>query len=132
MALDRRSNAQLLVEFLGRVVSVKFIEFSWRVLVQELIDAEVTATHANVDLILVNFDAHTLAAKLVDAFALTHKHDLELLAVRVVIDVLSDFFVDLVILNGDVDSDTRFKINDVVAKHFNFVLHLFARPLRRR
>lgn len=58
---------------------------------------------------------NALAAELVDAFRLAHEHDLELLAVRVVVDVLGDAFVNQVVLYGDVDCYARFQVDDVVA-----------------
>lgn len=50
---------------------------------------------------------NAFASELINAFRLAHEHNLELLAVRVVIDVLGNTLIDLVVLNGDVDSDAR-------------------------
>jgi hypothetical protein len=47
------------------------------------------------------------AAELVDALRLTHEHDLEFLTIRVIVDVVSDASVDHIVLNGDIDCNTR-------------------------
>ena len=56
----------------------------------------------------------TTLAELVDTRRLSHEHDLELLAVRVVVDVLCQLGVDCVRLDGDVNSDSALKVNDVL------------------
>jgi len=68
----------------------------------------------------------TLATELVNTLGLAHKHDLKLLAVRVIVDVLSDFLVNLVALDWDVDGDTRLQVNNIVAKNFNLLVGLLA------
>ena len=83
-------------------------------MVQELVDGEVAATHADIDLIFVDFDGDSLRSKLIDALRLTHKHNLESLTIRVVVDVLGESAIDLVIADGDVDSDPRLEIQNVL------------------
>lgn len=67
---------------------------------------------------------HTLGTELVDTIGLTHEHDLELLSIRVVVDVLGETLVNLVVLHGDVDSNTSLQVNDVLLEHINFLLPL--------
>ena len=67
-----------------------------------------------------------LAAKLVNAFRLAHKHDLELLAVRVVVDVFGDAFINQVVLDRDVDCDAGFQVDNVVAEHIDLGFVLMA------
>lgn len=117
-------HSHLVAEFLDWVFPLHLLQLGRSVLVEELVNAEVATAHPNVNLVFVDFDAHTLAAELVNALRLTHEHDLELLAVRVVIDVLRDLFVDLVVLHRNVHGDARLQIDDVVAQHFNLSLQV--------
>jgi len=66
----------------------------------------------------------SLAAELVDTLTLTHEHDLQLLAVGVVVDVLSNALVDLVVLDWNVHSNTRFQVNDVVTQDIDLGLQV--------
>ena len=88
-----------------RVLTFEFLKLSWSVLVEELVQGEVAAADSDLNLVTNASDHHSLGAKLVSAFGLAHKHDLQLLSVRVVVDVLSQFLVDGVVLDRDVDSD---------------------------
>ena len=119
MALKALADAHLLVEAPHGVLALELLQLFRRVLVQELVDAEETATNTNVDLVVIDLDHDALGSKLVDTLALTHKHNLQLLALGVVVDVLSDLLVNLVVLDGDVDRDPRLEINDVVLQVLN-------------
>jgi len=66
----------------------------------------VAATNSNIDSVAVALHVHAFRAELVDALLLSHKHNLELLAVRVVVDVLGEALVNLVVFDGDVDRDS--------------------------
>lgn len=123
-ARDRFRHGYLLCESLHRIIAFQLLELHRRVLVQELVNRKVTAADPNADPILVDLDVDTLATELVNTLGLAHKHDLKLLAVRVIVDVLSDFLVNLVALDWDVDGDTRLQVNDVVAKNFNLLVGL--------
>ena len=129
-ARDRFRHGYLLCESLHRIIAFQLLELHRRVLVQELVNRKVTAADPNADPVLVDLDVDTLATELVNTLGLAHKHDLKLLAVRVIVDVLSDFLVNLVALNWDVDGDTRLQVNDIVAKNFNLLVGLLA-PLFR-
>ncbi len=60
-------------------------------------------------------DAHSdlARAEFVDTLSRAHEHDLEFLAVRIVVDILCKFLVDHVILDWNVDSDSRLEIDNV-------------------
>ena len=65
---------------------------------------------------------------MIDALGLPHEHDFELGPLGVVIDELSQFFVDLIVLNWDVNCDSLLEVNNVSLKcaNFNFsILQLF-------
>ena len=103
----------LLGELLERVLALELLEFNGRVLIQELVDGEVAATNPNVDPVLVNLHVDLLGSELVDALRLTHEHDLQLAALRVVVDVLREKFVCTVIFDGDIDRDPGLEVDDV-------------------
>ena len=69
--------------------------------------------------------ADTLGAELVNSVRLAHEHDLELVTVGVVVDVLCEFSVNRVGLDRNVDSNTSFKVDDVGLKSFDFSLKVF-------
>jgi hypothetical protein len=127
MSNQRLLHGDLLIESLERVLALKFLKLSGRVLVQELVDGEEASAHAHVDLVLVDAHVNALGAKLVDALGLTHEHDLEFLAVGVVVDVLSEALVNLIVLHGDVNRDARLEVNDVLLQGLNFKFRVFQR-----
>ena len=112
-----------------RVLAVKLLKLCWRVLVEELVKGEVTTTDFDLDLVTDAAHPNALGAELVNTFSLTHKHDLELLSVRVVVDILSKLPVDSVVLDRDVHGDTRLQIDDVLAELFNLLVGLINLPL---
>ena len=59
---------------------------------------------------------------MVDAFLLAHEHDLQLLTVWVVVDILGKFLVNGVPFNGNVDRNSRLEVNNVLSQSFNFLL----------
>jgi len=89
-------------------------------LIKELINAKEASANLDVDAIFVNLDIDFLAAKFIDTLTLTHEHDLELLTVGVVVDVFGQAAVNLIILHRDVNSNTRFQVNDVLLERFDF------------
>ena len=89
-----------------RVLSLKFLKLRRSVLIQKLIERQVTTANSDLDLILDTLDHDALCTKLVNSLRLTHEHDLELLAVGVVIDVLRQFLIDRRALHRNVDCDT--------------------------
>lgn len=103
MAFHCVAHSDAVIELALGVFALDLLELGRCVLVKELVDAQVAATNANVDLVLVNFYNDSLSAELVDALGLTHEQDLQLLAIWVVVDVLCNLFVNSVILDGDVN-----------------------------
>lgn len=116
------SNA--LVEAPEWVLTLKLLKLHWRVLVQELIDGEITTSDLDQDLAALDLDADTLRAKFVDTVSLAHEHDLELVAVGVVVDVLCKLHVDGVGLDRDVDSDAGLKVDDVSLERLNLTFQV--------
>ena len=99
------------------IMSVKCSELSGRVLVQEFVDGEVTSAHFDRNLSTVDFDADSTGAELIYTFRLSHEHDLELLLVRIVVDILGQLGVNDIGLNWDVDRDSLLDIYKFLLLH---------------
>jgi len=82
------------------------------------------------DLAAFDLDAHTLLTELIDTLRLAHEHDLELVAVGEVVDVVAERHIDLVLLDGDVDSDAALQVDDVLLKGAHLLEQLQARLVR--
>ena len=91
-------------------------------MVDELVDGQKATTDLDLDFISFNLDHDALRAKLIDAFRFTHKHDLEFLAVRIIVDILCKLFVNRVSFGWDIDRNPGFKINDIGLEGVNFLL----------
>jgi len=122
MAFYCVAHSDAIIELALGVFALDLLELGRSVLVKELVDAQVAATNANVDLVLVNFYNDSLSAELVDALGLTHEQDLQLLAIWVVVDVLCNLFVNSVILDGDIDRNPRLQVNDVGFQVVDFIV----------
>lgn len=106
------------------VLAFKAFKLSRCVLVKELVDREVATTDSNLNLIPDAPHCDPLRPELIDTLGLSHEHNLELLAVRVVVNILCQFFVDQVVLDGDVDCDARLQIDDVLPQLLDLTLSL--------
>lgn len=89
-------------------------------MVQELVDREEASANSDVDPIVVDSHVDSFCTELVNALAFSHEHYLQLLALGVVVDVLCEFLVDLIVLDGDVDCDTRLQVDNVGFECINF------------
>ena len=98
------------------ILALQLLQLSWRVLIQELVDAEVASTNLDQDLAALDLDAHSLLTKLVDTLRLAHKHDLKFAALGIVVDVIAQSFVHSIRLNRDVNGNAGLKINNVLLK----------------
>ena len=131
VALQRLLHGHLLREPLQRVLALQLLQLGRRVLVQELINTEEAASNSDVDAVLVDADDDALGAELVDALALAHKHDLELLAVGIVVDVLGEPLVHGVVFDRDVHGDARLQIDNVLLQRLDLVQQLLILELNR-
>ncbi len=109
-------------ESLKGISTLELLKFLGSVLVQKFIDREVTASDLNHDLVSGNFDVDATRAEFVDTLLFSHEHDLKFLAVGVVVDILSQLFVDGAVLCWNVDGDTCFQVNNVRLQSLNFYL----------
>ena len=111
---------------LSRILSLKFLALYRSVLVKELVNVEPATTNTNMNLIsLFQFHSNALGTELVDTLLLSHEHDLQLITVRVVVDVLCQLLVDHIALLWDVYSDTCLKIDNVLTKLLTLTLQAF-------
>ena len=110
---DGLLDSDALAEPLQWVLALEFLKLHRRVLIEKLVNREVTTADLDQDLVFLNFDADATGAKLVDALRLSQKHDLEFLSVRVVIDVLGKLHVDNVALDWDVDGNPGLEVDNV-------------------
>ena len=115
-ALDSFHDWYFLAVSLERIPSLQLLKFHRSVLIKELIDAKVTSSDPDLDLVLLNAHIDSFRAKGVSAIALTHEHNLQFVSVWVVIDELSHFMVDLITLDWHIDSNSCLKIDNVVSK----------------
>jgi len=116
--LDRGS----LVQALERIISFVFLKLERSVLIQEFVDGKVSTTNSDVDLVLIHSHRDTLGTELIDTITLSHKHDLKLLSIGEVVDILSKSFVDGVALDRDVDGDAGLQVDDVLLQSLNLEL----------
>ena len=110
---DGLLDSDALAEPLQWVLALEFLKLHRRVLIEKLVNREVTTADLDQDLVFLNFDADATGAKLVDALRLSQKHDLEFLSVRVVIDILGKLHVDNVALDRDVDGNPGLEVDNV-------------------
>ena len=95
-------------------------------MVKELVNVEPATTNTNLNLIsLFKLHSNALGTELVDTLLLSHEHDLQLITVRVVVDVLCQLLVDHVALLWDVYSDTCLQIDNVLTKLLTLTLQAF-------
>ncbi len=95
-------------EPLKGIPTLELLQFLGSVLVQKFIDGEVTASDLDHDLVSGDLDVDATRAEFVDTLLFSHEHDLKFLAVRVVVDVLGELFVDGAVLCWNVDGDACF------------------------
>lgn len=115
-------NSHFFRESFNRVLAVQSFHFNRSVLIQELINWEITSANSDLNVVLFNLDRNSLSSKLINAFGLSHEHDLKLLPLRVIIDKFRKSPVYLVILDRYVDCNSVLQIDDVLFKRFKLVL----------
>ena len=76
------------------ILSLKLLKLSWSILIQELIKREEATTHADLDIVLFDFDRNSFGSELVHTFGFAHEHNFQLLPIRVVVNIFSQLLVD--------------------------------------
>lgn len=83
-------------------------------LVEEFINAHIAATHTNLNFVLLDAYIDSFGAEVVDPLVISHKHHLQLVAIRIIVDKLSHALVNLIALNRHINCYSGLQINDVV------------------
>ena len=91
------------------------------VLVEELIDADIAAANADHDFILSYSYLDALGTKLVNPLRLSHKHDLKLVSVGIIIDIVCDPAIHNIILDWHIKCNLLLEVKDVDFESFNFL-----------
>lgn len=117
-------NSNLFAKSLQGVLSLKLFKLDRSVLIEEFIYTEVSSSNSDLDAVVFNFNCNSLGSKLVYSLSLSHKHDLELSPLWVVVDKLSQFFINDIILDRNVDSNPLLQINDILLESLNFTLSI--------
>ena len=107
------------------ISAFEFLKLYRCVLVYELVNRQVTTTDLDLDLVSLNFDHNAFGAEFVNSFRLAHEHNFELLTIWIVVDILSQFFINLISFCRDVDCNPSFKINDICFESIYLLLTFF-------
>ena len=121
---DGLLNGDLLTESLDWVLSLELLEFNRCVLIQEFVERKVATANTDLDVVFLYFDSNSLRTELVDTFALPHEHYLELGALWIIVDELSQFAVNVVLLHWDIHSNSLLQVNDVLLEGVNLDLSI--------
>ena len=122
---ERLLDSHFLAEALERVSPIEPLKLLRGVLVQEFVNREETSTDLDLDLASLHLHHDLTGSKLVDSLRLTHEHDLQLLSLWVVVEVLSKLRVNLVSLNWNVDGNPGSEIENVLLENLNLSSQLF-------
>ena len=109
------------MEFLKRISSFNLFELYSGILIQEFVYTHVTTTDANHEFVICKSNFNAFGTELIDAFLLSNEHNLQLVSIRVVIDEISELFIDRVALDWDVNCNLGFKIHAVDFEGFDFI-----------
>ena len=106
-------DAHFLTESLQWILTLDFLELTRGELVQEFVDREISSTNAYLNATFLDGDKDSLGAKSVNALRITHKHNLQFISVGVVVNKLSNFHIDWIIFNWNINGNFCLEINDV-------------------
>ena len=109
------------------ILSLELLKLDRGVLVEELVYGQPSSTNTNLNLFSHNLDTDAFGAKLINAFLLSHEHNLQFLAIRVVVNIFGQFLINHVALDWDIDSNSALEVDDVLAERLNLslvILHL--------
>ena len=111
--LDALCQGQLPGEFLQGISPLDFLELNHHVLVQELIDREISAADSDLKLAFAEANLDSLGSILVLAGRFPLEHKLELVAIREVVDEVSQLAINRIIHDWDIDSDLSLEVHAV-------------------
>ena len=119
---NRLLNCHLFTKLLQRILPLQFLQLPRCILIQELINTQISTPHPNIDLILIHPHSHPLAPKLIHPLTLPHKHNLQFLPLRIIIYKLSQFLINLIILHRYIHSNPLLQLYYIILQCLN--LHL--------
>ena len=112
-------------KFLEWISSLYFCEFYCHVLVQELINSQIASTNTDLQLVLGNFNLYSFCAVLILTSRLPHEHNLELVAVREVVDEVGQLAIHWIIHLWNVNRDFFLQIDTVHLQSVNLFSLVF-------
>ena len=92
---------------------VEGLQFGGSVLIEELVNGQIASADFDIDLSPINLDTDSTRSELIHSFRLSHEHNLQLLLVRVVIDILSKLSINGIVFDRDVHCDPLFDIDNL-------------------
>ena len=128
MALNRLLDRNLFSESLQWIAPLNLLELHRRMLVQELVNAHVATAHTDLNLVFLDTNVDFLGTELVYTLCLAHEHQLQLVAIWVVVDELCHLLVDLIALDWHIDSDSCLQVDDVVLESLSLNLKVTHLP----
>ena len=132
------SNHLLDGDFLSKtfkwVAAFEFSEFRGSVLVQEFVDRKESASDFYLDFVTFNFNVNASGSKFIHTCRLSHEHDFQLGAIRIVIDILCKFLIDITVFYRNVYYDATLQLNDVALESFDlqFSIAKWLQQIKRR
>ena len=117
-------NGYFLTESLKWVFSLQLLKLDWGVLVQELINGEISSSDSDLDVVLLHLHSDSLGSELIHSFRLSHEHDLEFGSLWVVVNEFSQFLVHGILLHWDVNGDSLLQVNYVLLESLNLSLSI--------
>ena len=118
-------DGNFLIESSDWVFSLELLKFDWSILVEEFVDGKVSTTNSDINSIHVYLNGNSLGSKLINTFALSHEKDLQLLSLREVVDIFSQFLVNRILSNRDINCNLWLQINNSLFKIRNLHFCIF-------
>ena len=101
-------------ETLNGIFSLELLKLRWSVLIYEFVYTKITSTDTDFDLVFVNSDMNFLGSENVNTLIFSHKPNLELFSVRIVVDVFCKLSVDIVSLDWNIYCNSFFEVDDIL------------------
>ena len=111
--LNALCQGQLPRKLLQGISPFDFLELDHHVLVQELVDGEVSTADADLKLALAETDLDSLGSILVLAGGFSLEHKLELVAIGEVVDEVSQLAIHWIVHDRNIDSDLPLEVHAV-------------------
>jgi hypothetical protein len=67
----------------------------------------------------------SFSSEIVNTVTLSHKHDLQLLSIREVVDVFCELPVNLIVFHRNINCNTSLQVNNILFESSNLVMRTF-------